>query len=188
LSPSKKFIGNHLEANTLLIAGFHISEEAEGLAQELKLKFYRVSVKEYFNVAEGILGHAYLNSITMILTFSNVVFQHLAKMYFKRQKSKAKEAAGNATNPQTISMSSVQLVFFYEAMLTLLLLEKTLGILPYTKSNNYTANIKDPLNTNSSETTLNTESMEKSDYNGLDVMGMRGKQREVKKGDGCKVQ
>ncbi|KAJ3218332.1 hypothetical protein HDU67_006104 [Dinochytrium kinnereticum] len=44
-------------------------EEAESLARDMKLKFYRVSVKEYLNVLE--------------------VFTYLAELFFKRQKKKA---------------------------------------------------------------------------------------------------
>ncbi|KAJ3411651.1 Ras- protein Rab-23 [Chytridiales sp. JEL 0842] len=122
-------------------------QEAEDLARELRLKFYRVSVKEYFNVLQ--------------------VFQHLAKMYFKRQREKVKDIAANTKDPN--------------------LIKKSFGIAPYTKSNNFTAE-KEKTPLNDSAATLPTESLSNMDYSGLEFMGMMGPQRDIKKGDGCVLQ
>ncbi|KAJ3114004.1 Ras- protein Rab-23 [Phlyctochytrium bullatum] len=51
------------------------NEEAEALARDLKLKFYRVSVKEYFNVLD--------------------VFTYLVQLYFKRLKKNSLNAASD---------------------------------------------------------------------------------------------
>ncbi|KAJ3105929.1 hypothetical protein HDU97_007275 [Phlyctochytrium planicorne] len=60
------------------------NEEAEALARDLKLKFYRVSVKEYFNVLE--------------------VFTYVAELYFKRQMKMAKARADEQTRAEKREM------------------------------------------------------------------------------------
>ena len=56
-------------------------KEAEALARELKLRFYRISSKDNVNVEDGI-------DLTNSLLSSPAVFRYLAESHLKRKKEK----------------------------------------------------------------------------------------------------
>lgn len=67
----------------LLFLSWYCSEEAEGLAKKLKLRFYRTSVKEDLNVNEGESMKTYTNDqLKNCYVRKNVMGNYLKKLHF----------------------------------------------------------------------------------------------------------